>query len=184
MRKLDDEVAIKGDKNITTKASGSQVEVTLNKNIAVDSVKAGDTIINDNGLTISNGPSVTKTGIDVADNKISNVADGVLDANSKDAVNGSQLHEVKELASKGWNATATKKEGSTGEVTGTEVANVASGQTVNYIAGDNIKLEQNGINFTISTTKDLKAGNVTADKFTAGNTVIEGNRVAINNGSR
>lgn len=182
VRKLDDEVAIKGDKNITTKASGSQVEVTLNKNIAVDSVKAGDTIINDNGLTISNGPSVTKTGIDVADNKISNVADGVLDANSKDAVNGSQLHEVKELASKGWNATATKKEGSTGEVTGTEVANVASGQTVNYIAGDNIKLEQNGINFTISTTKDLKAGNVTADKFTAGNTVIEGNRVAINNG--
>ncbi|KOT14115.1 hypothetical protein AC245_05870 [Haemophilus parainfluenzae] len=69
---------------------------------------------------------------------------------------------MKELAGKGWNATATKKEGSTGEVSGTEVANVAPGATVNYIAGDNIKLEQNGINFTISTTKDLKAENVTA----------------------
>ena len=69
---------------------------------------------------------------------------------------------MKELAGKGWNATATKKEGSTGEVSGTEVANVAPGATVNYIAGDNIKLEQNGINFTISTTKDLKAGNVNA----------------------
>ena len=34
-----------------------------------------------------------------------------LNANSKDAVNGSQLYEVKELASKGWNATATKKDG-------------------------------------------------------------------------
>ncbi len=40
----------------------------------------------------------------------------------KDAMNGSQLYEVKELAGKGWNATATKKEGSTGEVSGTEVA--------------------------------------------------------------
>ena len=179
VRKLDDEVAIKGDKNITTKASGSQVEVTLNKNIAVDSVKAGDTIINDNGLTISNGPSVTKSGINAAGNKITGVAAGTADT---DAVNVSQLNKIAAEAGKGWNATATKKDGSTGEVSGTEVANVAPGATVNYIAGDNIKLEQNGINFTISTTKDLKAGNVTADKFTAGNTVIEDNRVAINNG--
>ncbi len=96
------------------------------------------------------------------DNKVSNVANGDVNANSKDAVNGSQLYAVKELAGKGWNATATKKEGSTGEVSGTKVANVAPGATVNYIAGDNIKLEQNGINFTISTTKDLKAENVTA----------------------
>lgn len=181
-KKLGEKVAIKGDDNITTKAKESEVTVTLKKDITVNSVKAGDTTINNNGLSITGGPSVTKAGIDVADNKIGNVADGVVDANSKDAVNGSQLHEVKELVSKGWNTTATKKEGSTGEVTGTEVANVASGETVNYIAGDNIKLEQNGINFTISTTKDLKAGNVTADKFTAGNTVIEDNRVAINNG--
>ena len=178
-RKLDNEVVIKGDKNIATKASGSQVEVTLNKNIAVDSVKAGDTTINNNGLIVNGGPSVTKTGINAAGNKISNVAAGTDDT---DAVNVSQLKDVKELVGKGWNATATKKEGTTGEVTGTEVANVAPGATVNYIAGDNIKLEQNGINFTISTTKDLKAGNVTADKFTAGNTVIEDNRVAINNG--
>lgn len=69
---------------------------------------------------------------------------------------------MKELAGKGWNATATKKAGTTGEVTGTSIANVAPGATVNYIAGDNIKLEQNGINFTISTTKDLKAENITA----------------------
>ena len=178
-RKLDNEVVIKGDKNIATKASGSQVEVTLNKNIAVDSVKAGETTINNDGLTISGGPSITKSGIDAAGNKITNVAAGTADT---DAVNVSQLNKIAAEAGKGWNATATKKDGSTGEVSGTEVANVAPGATVNYIAGDNIKLEQNGINFTISTTKDLKAGNVTADKFTAGNTVIEDNRVAINNG--
>ena len=162
VEKLGSTVAINGDDNITTKAEGDKVTVKLNKDITVDSVKAGDTTINNDGLKIADGPSVTKAGIDAAGNKISNVADGVVNKNSKDAVNGSQLYDVKELASKGWNATATKKAATTGEVTGTSVANVAPGATVNYIAGDNIKLEQNGINFTISTTKDLKAGTVNA----------------------
>ena len=162
VEKLGSTVAINGDDNITTKAEGDKVTVKLNKDIKVNSVKAGDTTINNDGLKIADGPSVTKAGINAAGNKVSNVANGDVNANSKDAVNGSQLYEVKELASKGWNATATKKDGSTGEVSGTKVANVAPGETVNYIAGDNIKLEQNGINFTISTTKDLKAGTVNA----------------------
>ena len=162
VEKLGSTVAINGDDNITTEAEDDKVTVKLNKDITVDSVKAGDTTINENGLTIANGPSITKKGIDAAGNKVSNVANGDVNANSKDAVNGSQLFKVKELASKGWNAKATKKDGSTGEVSGTEAANVAPGATVNYIAGDNIKLEQNGINFTISTTKDLKAGTVNA----------------------
>ena len=173
---------------ITKNPTNDNVTFNLSKTInvtnvnATGNVTAGDTTINNDGLKITGGPSVTKDGINAAGNKISNVKDGDVSKDSNDAVNGSQLYEVKELAGKGWNATATKKEGSTGEVSGTKVANVAPGATVNYIAGDNIKLEQNGINFTISTTKDLKAGNVTADKFTAGNTVIEDNRVAINNG--
>ena len=162
VEKLGSTVTINGDDNITTEAEDDKVTVKLNKDITVDSVKAGDTTINENGLTIANGPSITKKGIDAAGNKVSNVANGDVNANSKDAVNGSQLFKVEELASKGWNAKATKKDGSTGEVSGTEAANVAPGATVNYIAGDNIKLEQNGINFTISTTKDLKAENVTA----------------------
>ena len=162
VKKLGDKVAITGDDNITTEANPNGVQVKLNKDLNVDSVKAGDTTINNDGLKIAGGPSVTKAGIDAAGNKISNVGDGIVDENSKDAVSGSQLYEVKKLAGKGWNATATKKDGSTGEVSGTEVANVAPGATVNYIAGDNIKLEQNGINFTISTTKDLKAGAVNA----------------------
>ena len=159
VEKLGSTVAINGDDNITTEATDDKVTVKLNKDITVDSVKAGDTTINNDGLKIAGGPSVTKAGIDAAGNKITNVEAGTDDT---DAVNVSQLKDVEKVANKGWNATATKKEGSTGEVSGTEVANVAPGATVNYIAGDNIKLEQNGINFTISTTKDLKAENVTA----------------------
>ena len=175
-RKLGDTINIVGgadatklsDGNIGVVADGTdKLEIKLAKDIKVDSVTAnkftaGDTVIDSNGVTIKNGPSMTKNGIDAGNKQITNVAPGRIAADSTDAVNGSQLHEVKELAGKGWNATATKKEGSTGEVSGTEVANVAPGATVNYIAGDNIKLEQNGINFTISTTKDLKAENVTA----------------------
>ena len=187
VEKLGSTVAINGDDNITTKAADDKVEVKLNKDIKVDSVKAGDTTINNDGLKIDGGPNVTKAGIDAAGNKISNVGDGDVSKDSKDAVNGSQLYEVKELAGKGWNATATKKEGTTGEVTGTEVANVAPGATVNYIAGDNIKLEQNGINFTISTTENLKAKNVTATTINLGEddnstpiTVVSGKDAAPN----
>ena len=156
------------NENIQITKESNNVTFKLNDTINVTNVNAkgnvtaGDTTINNDGLKITGGPSVTKSGIDADSKKISNVAAGDVNETSKDAVNGSQLYAVKELAGKGWNATATKKEGSTGEVTGTKVANVAPGATVNYIAGDNIKLEQNGINFTISTTKDLKAENVTA----------------------
>ena len=162
------------DGNINIIKKGNDVTFNLAKDIKVDSVTAGDTVMNNDGVKVGDNValnkdglkagdvSVTTDGINAGDKKVTNVQDGDVTSTSKDAVNGSQLYAVKELAGKGWNATATKKEGSTGEVSGTEVANVAPGATVNYIAGDNIKLEQNGINFTISTTKDLKAENVTA----------------------
>ncbi|WP_265469262.1 YadA-like family protein [Haemophilus parainfluenzae] len=181
-RRLGDQIFVKGgatgalsDNNIGVESDGNgTLNVKLAKDIKVDSVTAGDTVMNNDGVKVGDNValnkdglkagdvSVTKDGINAGGNKVTNVQDGDVTNTSKDAVNGSQLYAVKELAGKGWNATATKKEGSTGEVSGTEVANVAPGATVNYIAGDNIKLEQNGINFTISTTKDLKAENVTA----------------------
>ena len=162
------------DKNIDITKDGHNVTFNLAKDIKVDSVTAGDTVMNNDGVKVGDNValnkdglkagdvSVTTDGINAGNKKVTNVQDGDVTSTSKDAVNGSQLYVVKELAGKGWNATATKKAGTTGEVTGTSVANVAPGETVNYIAGDNIKLEQNGINFTISTTKDLKAENVNA----------------------
>lgn len=94
-------LGIKGDENITTKtdAEGKNIQVTLNKDLKVDSVTAnkfvaGDTTITNNGLEIKNGPSVTNNGINAGDKKVTNVADGEISATSKDAVNGSQLHET------------------------------------------------------------------------------------------
>ena len=64
----------------------------LNRDIAIDSVQTGDTTINNEGLTIVGGPSVTKAGINAADTKVTNVVNGEVAANSKDAINGGQLY--------------------------------------------------------------------------------------------
>ena len=79
--------------NIQTQVSADgTVTVGLKKDLTVNSVTAGDSKLDTNGLTITGGPSVTKTGIDAAGNKITNVADGTIGAGSQDAINGGQLH--------------------------------------------------------------------------------------------
>ena len=283
IKKLGDKVAITGDDNITTEANPNGVQVKLNKALNVDSVTAGDTKIDTNGLkagditvskdpitvngtTVNNvndainktaeqafkaltfggdnveknferrlgaqifvkggatgalsdnnigvvsdgngtlnvklakdlkdlksaeigGVTINNKGIDMGDNKVTNVKNGVVDANSKDAVNGSQLYKAvattnltpnatgkidvpvegaklvnattvaNAINNSGWNVTVNKDGG---EAEGEQVQKVSPGNTVTYIAGQNIKIKQAGMNFTISTTKDLKAENVTA----------------------
>ena len=73
-------------------AGANDISFDLNPDISVVSVTAGDTTINDNGLTIAGGPSITKSGIDAADNKVTNVQNGEVTAESQDAINGSQLY--------------------------------------------------------------------------------------------
>ena len=58
-------------------------------------VKVGDTTISDKGLEIKDGPSVTKDGIYAGDKKITGVEDGKVEKDSKDAINGGQLHQAK-----------------------------------------------------------------------------------------
>ena len=60
---------------ITKNATDDNVTFNLNKTINVTNVNAagnvtvGDTVLNTDGLTIKDGPSVTKSGIDAADKK-------------------------------------------------------------------------------------------------------------------
>mgnify|MGYP000685916619 FL=1 len=61
----------------------------------MDSVTAGVTTINSSGLTVGGKNYVSSNGINANDQKITNVANGDVAANSKDAVNGSQLHDAK-----------------------------------------------------------------------------------------
>ncbi|WP_407704795.1 YadA-like family protein [Acinetobacter proteolyticus] len=118
-----------GDENVTVTSranneGGTDFQVGLSKDVKVDSVTAGDTVLNDNGLTIAGGPSVTKDGIDAGDNKVTGVADGTVAAGSKEAVNGGQLYGVADSVKNvvGGNATVnpdgsitTSNVGGTGE---------------------------------------------------------------------
>lgn len=85
-------LGILGDKtNIYTKVDGSNITVSLKKDISVDSVKAGNTTVNNEGVTIAGGPSMTVNGINAGGKKITNVADGT---DASDAVNYGQLQNV------------------------------------------------------------------------------------------
>lgn len=92
-----EKLSINGDKkNISTSVNGNSIQVKLNDEIDVKKVTAetasvGNTTITTDGLTIKDGPSITKTGIDGGNQKVTGVEAGEISSTSKDAVNGSQL---------------------------------------------------------------------------------------------
>ena len=117
----------------TTNADGSKTyTVATKKDLVVDSVKAGDTTVNTDGVTIANGPSVKKDGINAGDKKITGVADGNVAAGSKDAVNGGQLAEVKAKAD---SAVQDVVSSNPTALTANKVGNTVT-LTPNFIAGD------------------------------------------------
>ena len=92
-----EKLSINGDKkNISTSVNGKSIQVKLNDEIDVTKITAGtvsvgNTTITTDGLTIKDGPSITKDGIDGGNQTITNVAAGDISEKSTDAVNGSQL---------------------------------------------------------------------------------------------
>lgn len=93
-----EKLSINGDKkNISTSVNGNSIQVKLNDEIDVKKVTAetasvGNTTITTDGLTIKDGPSITKTGgIYGGNQKVTGVAAGEISSTSTDAVNGSQL---------------------------------------------------------------------------------------------
>lgn len=90
-------LSINGDKkNISTSVNDKSIQVKLNDEIDVtkvtaETVSVGNTTITTDGLTIKDGPSITKDGIDGGNQTITGVAAGDISATSTDAVNGSQL---------------------------------------------------------------------------------------------
>ena len=166
------------DNNIGTVVNGTnQVDIKLAKELknltSAQFVNGNDsTTVDSQGVTITGGPSVTKDGINAASKKITNVAAGDVNANSTDAVNGSQLNAVKETAEKGWNLTtagsATKH-------------NVAPGGDVDISsANTNITVSNNQGNVKLELNKDLDLTQNGSVKV--GNTTVNNSGVTIDNG--
>ena len=206
-KQLGDKLSIKGgaaaanltDNNIGVVSDGSTLNVKLAKTLTgLDSVTAGGTIINSGGLTVGGKTYVSSNGINANDQKITNVANGDVAANSKDAVNGSQLHDIKtelnknisdaktelnknigdaktELTNKGLrfdadnNAEKTNKLGSKVTVNGDDNITTEISQT-----GDDtkigLKLKKDLNVTTVTATETVKAGTVTMGKQSDGAT--------------
>ena len=145
-----------------TIVKGANGKLMVNKS-ALPSVKVENT---DNTITVTptaNGFSVkvNTTELSNTDGKVTTPTDGDKLVNATTVANA--------INNSGWKATATANGG---EVEGTSEQLVKPGETVNYIAGKNIKLKQDGANFTVSTTE-----NVTFTNANVGSTlkVGEGN---------
>ena len=164
-----------------TYALSNNVDLTPN-----GSLKIGDTIVNDGGLTIKNGPSVTKTGINAGNLNITNVKAGV---NDTDAVNVKQLKDARTVVtSNDKSVTVNKTENgnqvtydlhvapgaaqsvwnvkSTGNTTADSEAaakTITDGKTVEMAAGKNLTVKQtsneDGAKVEYALSDDIKVGN-------------------------
>ena len=128
-----DEINITVANTETDPAKPANYKVSLNKEITVDKVTAGNTTISSDGLTITGGPSVTQSGINAGDKKITNVAGGIISKDSKDAINGSQLYNETRVAKDG---NFVKQANTAGENLSALDSQVASNtQNINYLNG-------------------------------------------------
>ena len=178
-KKLGEKLSVKGgatgtlsDGNIGVESDGNgTLNVKLAKTLSgLDSVTAGGTTINNSGLTVGGKTYVSPTGLNANDQKVTNVANGDVSANSKDAVNGGQLHDAKnELINKGLrfdadnNSEKTNKLGSKVTVNGdnnitTEITQTGDDTTIGVKLNKNLNVQ------TLTATDTVKAGGVTMGK--------------------
>ncbi len=140
------------DNNIGVNNVDGKLKVQLSKEVNLTpsgSLTIGDTVVNDNGLSIHNGPSITKGGINAGDLNITNVKAGV---NDTDAVNVKQLKSAKTEVEAGDNVTVTSREGNNGQTiykvsaTGVNLGDAELNYTANGGAKQKVKLSE-GLNF-------------------------------------
>ena len=183
-KKLGEQLEIKGgadaskltDGNIGVVSGNGALNIKLAKNVKVDSVTTGNTVINNNGLTVGGKTYVTNNGINANNQKVTNVADGQVAAGSKDAVNGGQLHDAKnEVINKGLrfdadnNSEKTNKLGSKVTVNGdnnitTEITQTGDDTKIGVKLNEDIHVK------TVTAADTVKAGGVTMGSQTSGGT--------------
>uniref|UniRef100_UPI00047F8043 YadA family autotransporter adhesin n=1 Tax=Halomonas halocynthiae TaxID=176290 RepID=UPI00047F8043 len=162
------------DDNILISQDGTDLAFNLNKDLTVDSVTTGNTRMADGGIFVTNGdatdPQTTDIGAGVitltggangdvvlnngglnnGHNKIVNVANGDVSSDSKDAINGSQLWQVKDVANAGWNLTTNGEEAS--------ASNVAPRDTVDFAGDGNVLVSNEGNDISVALADKITLG--------------------------
>jgi len=141
-------------------------------------VTTGNSKLDTNGLTITNPTDSTKTvsvtgaGINAGNNKISNLADGLVAANSKEAVNGGQLNTTNQnVSANTTNISNLQNQTFKLQANNDIASSVKSTDTVKFTDGKNVAITRTGNEITVA-TKDtvnfdkVTVGNITLDKTT------------------
>ncbi|KLT53250.1 YadA-like family protein [Pasteurella multocida] len=190
--KVTEEIAADGSRTYTV---ATKPDVTFNSMTAKDEnggtkiTKDGLTFVDKDGNKVENSPSITKTGIDAGNQKVTNVKNGDVAKDSKDAVNGGQLFAqgegVKNII--GGNTTYDPATGTytNADIGGTGASTIhdaiaaintsAKAAKTEVVEGDNIVVTStDGANgnkiYKVATAKE-----VTFDKTTVGSVVTDKN---------
>lgn len=138
------------------------------KNVNAETVKAGDTTVNNQGVTIAGGPSVTKEGINANGTKITNVGAGTSDT---DAVNVSQLtKQSADLTEKGFGL--KDQEGN--------IVHKSLGEDIEVTGdGENISTKVENGTMKVVLDDDLKVNSVTTADADGNQTVTQGSGMTV-----
>ena len=168
---MGDTVTLTAGDNIKITQNEKNLTVATKENVNFTTVTTGNTTLGDNGLTINNGPSITQDGINAGDKKITNVSNGTISPNSKDAVNGSQLYATNQNVTNNANniAKGLNFQGDNTDVTVNrqlgETLNINGGADKNNLSDNNIGVVGEGSSstsnggLTVKLAKDLKGLN-------------------------
>ncbi|MCU4551829.1 YadA-like family protein [Acinetobacter nosocomialis] len=184
---------VAGETNLKVTKSGNKIQYGLNRDLNVDSVTAGNSKLDTNGLTITGGPSVTTAGINAGNQKITNVAAGTISASSTDAVNGSQLNTTNQNVTTAQNtantavtnaaaAQATADKGLNFSVNGGTADNVKLGETVNFADGTNTTAVYDPATNTYKYNVNDNIALTNAGSLTVGNTKVDNSGLTITGG--
>ena len=138
------EVKFNGDSaNIEVTNTGNNIKVALNKNLTVDSVKAGSSFMSATGIGYGDKAYITSSGLNANNQKITGVADGTDDT---DAVNVGQLKTVSEVANQGWKLSTN----------GDAASKVAPGEIVDFSGDKNISVSNDGTKVKVELNDELE----------------------------
>ncbi|MDO7217277.1 ESPR-type extended signal peptide-containing protein, partial [Acinetobacter nosocomialis] len=168
----------------------------VNDNIALTnagSLTIGNSKVDNSGLTITGGPSVTTAGINAGNQKITNVAVGTISATSTDAVNGSQLNTTNQNVTTAQNtantavtnaaaAQATADKGLNFSVNGGTADNVKLGETVNFADGTNTTAVYDPATNTYKYNVNDNIALTNAGSLTVGNSKVDNSGLTITGG--
>ena len=140
-------------------------EVRLHSATAATEDTSKDVVLNNAGLTVGNNVKFTNNGISAGNQKITGVADGEVQTDSKEAVNGGQLYELQQKVTNGWKITGNDT---------TKASNIGNDKTVSFVNGDNSYIKAKVVTTNTGATVSYTAQTASLTKNADGKATLTG----------